>query len=586
MGIGNKPLAPPGSQKTFHKPVEAPKETTAPAKVAPTRPKPTSVPSQFESGADASKPLDARKGVKRNLSKGGAANRGSSLRERPVSNGPVPLDVSTDKTPATGSGSNELVPLHAPGPGNPSPMVPSNEVEAAREAHKAEGTRVTEQDLDGIRDKAHDIMSTPDNRKAADKLSDALQTSPSKEHRAALMKEIVTRNPRMAANIIGAADTLQHLHHDLSKGDQDIIAHSLGEAYDTGAIGQKDLNRMLQPHVHGLHRNPTALASMIGKTGSAQMQKDASAEMLKHAEADPSRNSGFYAGAAAAAAGSPEATNALLTELGGGERFDKFIAATRPKGLGTRGDLAFKPILPNLIKTASKVQPPNDNVRRLFDKGVRVVDGDKNMRSALGDYFRANPQDTTTRLAKTEGQTLDNQVSLTKFAEEVVFADGHKGQEETRNAWGNELNRRLLDMHSAGTPDDPAAKRELDEKARQFGHLVGSSEVGFKRALKHVKDKNAANKAMSDMIVDMVAGPAKEAIPFDVTLPGVGSVKDKSVEWVKEKISAHYQQAEPSPKEVLRPFSELGTMVPADQTDEVAAMAGRYHDFEDVAILE
>ena len=101
--------------------------------------------------------------------------------------------------------------------------------------------------------------------------------------------------PSIAVRILSDPSQLVHLHGDISRAQRDIIAQSLGEAFDTGAITKQTLGKMLDARNHGPHSNPSAFAQMVARSGSPKLMKEASMQMLSIAENDSSRWNNLWA---------------------------------------------------------------------------------------------------------------------------------------------------------------------------------------------------------------------------------------------------------------------------------------------------
>lgn len=231
-------------------------------------------------------------------------------------------------------------------------------------------------------------------------------------------------------------------------------------------------------------------------------------------------------------------------------------------------------------------RPPTAQTDKLFDLGTKLVDGERSVRSGLAAYFTANTNHTTDRLGSVSGDILTKRATLVRLSENVLCAPEFRGQKEAQQAFSNELRRRVQELQALPTTPTTETRVRGDELARELGSLIGGLEVGFRRALKNAQDENEVRQSMAGMLFDAVVDPITNAVPFDLSIPGVGSLKGKTKGWVKAKLLEWVKKEEPSAKEMVRPFYQLALQIPGDHTDELEAIAGRFHDNELLGLLD
>jgi hypothetical protein len=423
-------------------------------------------------------------------------------------------------------------------------------------------------------------------RKAVADLAAALRHRKPAERDALVQAVLSRRYIDHGARALREAHRLRHLHGDISKNDREVIARSLGDAYERGAIDESHLATLFQDRIAGAPwESPVPLGDLIARSGSERLQMDAALELLSLARSGTPREHylSYFSGAAKAASGSPAAAASLLGELGTVEQLDVFLARTRPSFTQRVGSLQFGPgVLGDLVGAAARIKPPSEMTNALFDRAVGMVDGDHAMREGLASFFRENAPDVAKRLAATEGDVLAKEAILVRFAEDVLFADPFEGQDELRQAFAREINGRMEKLRSGSV----ASAKEGDEIARQVGFLVGGAEVGFRRALENARDANAAREAMAGFIFDATIGNIAGAIPFDVSLPGVGSLKGKATDKARSLFTAWVQREEPDAKELTEPFYRLALQIPGDYHDEMKAIRGSFFDDELMRYLD
>jgi hypothetical protein len=409
------------------------------------------------------------------------------------------------------------------------------------EGAKAEATKgkgLSEADRTQIADKAQDILSA--GHETGKQLASTLKGMKPAE-RDELMKNIAREEPEQLARLFG--------DKNVSAGDRKQISQALGGAYERGSLGSEDLGKLLDPKLHSHPNNPLDIAGAISQSGSEKLQKDAALQMLD--AAGSTKQKGFdpkaYASAAAqAASGSAAAAGALLEKVGK-DGLNDFISQIKP---GSSPALTYNPALGNLLKAAADIQPPNQLSNDLFDKSCRIASDDRSIREGLSQFFVKNTDAITSRLASTSGDIEGKSAAMAAFTQNVIFGSDFEGQKEAREAYGQAIRQRVQDVQ-AGTADDPR------EQSRQLGFLVGGLEIGFKRA----GNTDSARQGMGSVVLNAVADLAKNAIPFDVTLPGIGSVKGMTIGMLKDKIAGQSERAQNT---LGRSLLEIARQIPGD----------------------
>ena len=456
-----------------------------------------------------------------------------------------------------------------------------------------------------MKKRAVEIIVRDNPREAANEFAKTLKDKNlSDADRGELYKQMLTVAPHLAIQMLKAGgDPGTHIHGDISKEDSVLIAHYLGAAYDPtlnkqdpqqdtyGKIGPEELKKLLDPKWQGMHKNPMDIAKLISMSGANSLQGDSAKLMLEIAKNDKSKfknNAAYFASSAQAVSGNPKAAEELLKTVGLGG-LEEFMNHGRPDALKGRGDLIHDPALGNFIAAVGniKIDPAKPDPQllqlkqRVFDLGVRMVDNDPSMRAGLSSYFQTNITEVTTRLGET-GHSPEDTSTMVQFAQQVLFSDEKfDGQERARTAFAKNLQQRALALTKI-----PEGDKRKEELARQFGFLLGSSEAGFQRVLGDSRDKNKSREDLAGFLFDLIADPAKNLIPIDLKIPGIGSVKDKGIDALKSLLLNLTTKQLPDSNKVTRPLYETGLTIDKDYQDEMLAARGSVFDDEGMGYLK
>jgi hypothetical protein len=275
---------------------------------------------------------------------------------------------------------------------------------------------------------------------------------------------------------------------------------------------------------------------------------------VERAQADPLAWGHLNPAAAQAASGSKEATEKLLETLGSGEQLHGFLKANDPQKLAERGATSGIQGMANLISTAAQIQPPTERTMGLFAGAVDHVKDNQQIQSALANFFTKN-SDAVIAWASSDlsskGGERQRESTLSKFCAQVAFGRPFKGQEQLQASLGETLRERVERANSG-----QGSLEERLQLGREVGTLVGSAEAGLKLAASRPEsDVEAARKGMARLVFHAVANPLKNAIPFDVGIPGLlKSVKDVPFEKLESMLMKWATEKRPDAGRMIQPL--------------------------------
>ena len=172
-------------------------------------------------------------------------------------------------------------------------------------------------------------------------------------------------------------------------------------------------------------------------------------------------------------------------------------------------------------------------------------------------------------------------LGLVCLSQQLLCAPEFLGQQEAQTAFSNEIRRRIVEFETLPIPPDTESRMIGDARGRELGALIGGLEIGFRRA----QDEAQAGQAMEKMLIGVAVHSASNLCPYDITIPGVGSLKGMSADLVTDKIFDWTKEKEPTADELVRPFYQFALQIPADFSDEMESIAGRFHDNELLGFL-
>ena len=93
-----------------------------------------------------------------------------------------------------------------------------------------------------------------------------------------------------------------------------------------------------------------------------------------------------------------------------------------------------------------------------------------------------------------------------------------------------------------------------------MGSFIGAVEVGLSRAM--ARDAAAAREGMAGFMMSVVTDSAKSLIPFDVKLPGIGSIKNKAIDELASEIATWGKQDDSNLPEMVDSLQAIARQIP------------------------
>lgn len=447
----------------------------------------------------------------------------------------------------------------------------------------------------------------------------------SESDKSAVLVQLIRTNPYLATSLLSEVGTpgqrnVMMFPVDVGKDDMQLVSHYLGNAYvndpkkklEYGQMNVADLQKLIDPKLNqhydqtgALGANagqaPWGIATLLQHSKNKDMQKDGALTMLHIAKTNKGgspgdlvsdmhrdiQNDRLCQASAITASGSPEASAALLHQVsqepGGMDAFMKKASRASDQHLPSMGGkptLDKSPIGELMTKVGQidgskdlELQTLKDQA---FDTALNHIDNDPMARAGLAKYFQSNMDHVSRRLTAFGPGLVEREKELTHFMQDVMWQnDGFDGQKQLRGDFAQYLASRVQGLKKM--PGDQNGRDKSKREAHDFGALLGSTEVGFRRELDGLHDDNAKNKDMADFIFSIVSAPAN-LIPFDIPIPGIGSTKGLALDQIKKALEASSQQKLPSAKETTLPLYNVGLNINPNLATDMQSARGEVFD--------
>lgn len=339
----------------------------------------------------------------------------------------------------------------------------------------------------------------------------------------------------------------------LSTSDSQIIARSLGAAYDRGKLGSDFAQRLVRAEAEYLNNTPGVLldppyneytGNLIAQSGSTRLMRDYAVSAIEHAaKAQTSNDLQMLNGAARAMSGDPKVLSEILTKLDAGALGDGKIGLESFLDVVNASPFAVERNherivgngnpLATVLEAAARMPASEPKVKELKEKLFEtVVNSDRLMEGAgvpdaLVTLYRSDARFLTERLIDTK-VNLEGLVTLSKFFEDTLYSPKCTKQEE------------LL-----GTLKDLAKGFHDGNRPYELGLLAGGVANGFQLAVKEERDREAAVKGFVSFVFDLIPVGGKIKSVFENALgKDVGEfvgkiIAEKGVEAAKEDVAQY-----------------------------------------------